>query len=233
MAPSARSTAPAAALVLALVLSGCNGGGSAPLSSVQSITATPPTTSTAREVTTTARPATARVTVQPAAAFPAELVGVWTGGQETSGRRLTFTADGRFDTERFRGTAVVRGRTMIWQVDGQAPTVVPWSLSGGVLTVGTTTYLRDDERTGGALSLLGTWININGWTTIEFGSDGSFRLDDQANNVVTTGSYVLRGNRLTLTSRTKPTTTYLVALDTFLTFSTPSGQVLGEYTRAG
>jgi len=229
MSRFARSTVRASALVLALVLSGCDRGGSVVSPPPQSPdTAAPSLTNTSQPVTDPAEAPDANQSD-----FPTELVGAWAGGQETNGRHLTFTAEGRFDAESYRGTAVIRGDTMIWQVDDQPPRVVPWSLSDGVLKIGNSTYLRDDQRTGGALSLAGTWININGYTTIKFGSDGTFELDDQANNDVTEGRYVLRGNLLTMTSATKGTASYLVALDTYLTFSTPSGQVLGEYTRAG
>ena len=242
MARTARCAVLTTALVL--VLGGCSGGGSTPSSSRTATqtgaSATPTDTATSTDTALSTDTATPGATVPPAVAatartaiaFPAALVGVWAGGQETGGRRLTFTADGRFDTERYRGTAVVHGHTMIWQVDGQSPTTVSWSLSGGVLTIGETTYLRDDQRTGGEISLVGTWIDINGSVTFTFGADGSFTLDDPAIGSVTTGSYTLRGNRLTLTSRTKQAT-YVLSPGTFLTVAKPSGQVLGEFTRAG
>jgi hypothetical protein len=227
MTTSVRRAVPAA--VLTVALTAC---GPVPSRGTPSDTTTPITTAPTRTATTTAvaRTRTTTVRVQPAA-FPAGLVGVWDGGSGVG--RITFADDGRFEAARYRGTATVRGTTMVMRLEGGQSLTTAWSLDGGILRLGTSTYLRDDTRTGGAIALVGTWININGYTTIEFGSDGSFELDDQANDVVIRGTYVLRGNRLTFSSSSKAPTTYVLSLDTFLTFSNTGGTVVGEYTRAG
>jgi hypothetical protein len=63
-------------------------------------------------------------------AFPAGLVGVWDGGDVG---RIAFAADGRFEAARYRGTATVRGRTMVMRLDTGKSLTSAWSLDGGIL----------------------------------------------------------------------------------------------------
>ena len=163
--------------------------------------------------------------------FPAELVGVWLHAQEHSPELIEFGPTGEFRTRRVIGTAVVRGSTMVMQVDGQAPVTVGWSLRGGVLELGNMVYLRDD-RGPGTPSIVGYWIKTDGFGSIRFDTDGSFELVDEANNV-TTGAYELQGDQLVLASRTRPPTAYLVTLADGLTVTNSSGVQLAHYTRAG
>lgn len=228
------------ALVVAALVLGLTGCGDDVVTTGASTTITPAHPSTvatsepdAASDSSTAGVAPTRGESAPTSTFPTELVGTWIGGARGGGGSLTFTADGQFSTGKYQGIATVRGRTMTMQVDGQGPMVLSWSLDGGVLTLGNSSYLRDDRRPGASLSLVGYWINVNGWTSIRFGQDGSFELDDQANNDVTTGVYTIDGTRLTMSSRTKGTAVYLVRLADVLTFSSVDGRVLGEYTRAG
>ena len=165
--------------------------------------------------------------------FPAELVGVWarTSNAGTS-PSIEFAPTGEFQMGRFTGTAVVRGSTMVMRIDGQGPSTVDWSLQGGVLELGGAVYLRDD-RGAATPSIVGYWINDNGWTSVRFESDGSFQLDDQANAVTTVGTYTLDGNRLVLSSRTGPTGVYLIQLDDGMSFADVNGVPVAHYTRAG
>jgi hypothetical protein len=163
--------------------------------------------------------------------LPAELVGVWDGGD---GRGpLTFTADGRFRTNTSAGIVSVQGRNMTMTIEGQHPRTTRWSLDKGILTLGNATYLRDDEESDNDPPLTGLWISVNGFVDIQFESDGSFKIDDPANKKHTAGRYTLHGSTLTLTSSTGGTIEYLVTFGTFLTFSRPDGTVIGEYARAG
>ena len=100
-----------------------------------------------------------------------------------------------------------------------------WAKGGAV-------YLRDD-RGAATPSIVGYWINDNGWTSVRFESDGSFQLDDQANAVTTVGTYTLDGNRLVLSSRTGPTGIYLIQLDDGMSFADVNGVPVAHYTRAG
>jgi hypothetical protein len=164
--------------------------------------------------------------------FPGELVGVWLHAQENSPERIEFGPTGEFRTRKVIGTAVVHGSTMVMQVDGQAPITVGWSLRGGVLELGNMVYLRDD-RGPGTPSIVGYWIKTDGgFGSIRFNTDGSFELVDEANNV-TTGAYELQGDRLVLTSRTRPPTAYLMTLADGLTIADIGGVPLAHYTRAG
>ncbi len=173
--------------------------------------------------------------VTPTPAFPAELVGTWLGGGRSGTGTLTFATDGSFRAAAgYTGRATVAGRTMTMLVEGgESPMALPWSLRDGVLQIGENIYLRDDGGTTGTPLLVGSWININGWTSIRFDADGSFVFEDQANAETVTGSYTLDGERLTLRSSTKPTVTYLVSLDDFLVFSDTAGREQGRYTRVG
>jgi hypothetical protein len=197
-----------------------------------------PASATAASTAVTSDPATgsaatrSRDTPTRTSAFPTSLLGSWIGGDRNGSGSLTFTADGRFSTGKYEGTATVSGQTMTMRVDGASPTVLPWSLDGGVLTLGNSSYLRDDRRAG-TISLVGYWINLNGWGSLRFSEDGSFELDDQANNKTTTGTYDLDGTRLIMSSRGKVVGAYRIRLDDTLTFSSGDGTVLGEYTRAG
>jgi len=163
--------------------------------------------------------------------FPAELVGRWKHATEYSPELIEFGPTGAFRTHQFAGTAVVRGSTMVMQVDGQAPTTMNWSLRGGVLELGNMVYLRDD-RGPGTPSVVGYWIKTDGFGSIRFAADGSFELVDET-NTVTTGAYELRGNQLVLSSRTRPPATYLVTLADGLTFADVNGVPIAHYTRAG
>jgi hypothetical protein len=165
--------------------------------------------------------------------FPAELVGLWarTSNAGTS-PAIEFAPTGEFQMGRFTGTAGVRGSSMVMRIDGQGPSTVEWSLHGGVLELGGAVYLRDD-RGAATPSIVGYWINDNGWTSVRFESDGSFQLDDQANAVTTVGTYTLDGNRLVLSSRTQPTGIYLIQLDDGMSFADVNGAPIAHYTRAG
>jgi hypothetical protein len=123
---------------------------------------------------------------------------------------------------------------MIMEGDGLRPELLPWSLSGGVLELGNSTYLRDDRQPGNTISLVGYWINLNLRTTIRFGPDGSFEFtDDTRGGERTVGTYRLDGQQLTLSSSTKGSSTYFVSLDGLLTFADANGRPLAEYSRAG
>jgi hypothetical protein len=101
-----------------------------------------------------------------------------------------------------------------------------------VLELGGAVYLRDD-RGAATPSIVGYWINDNGWTSVRFESDGSFQLDDQANAETTVGTYTVSGSRLVLTPRTKRMSTYLIQLDDGLSFADVNGVPVAHYTRAG
>lgn len=167
--------------------------------------------------------------------FPAQLVGVWS----TDDQRLTFRADGTFDSEgqqsgHLTGVAVVDGNMISLQYQGEAPTLSVWRLNGGMLTIGSTTYLRDDQP--GGLTLIGKWFNYNGDTQLLFREDGTFELDrGNETGVGTQGRYHLSGNQLAMQGSGQPVSIYVITFDgtTLKFYSLPDKVFRAEYVRIG
>jgi hypothetical protein len=123
----------------------------------------------------------------PAAAFPSELVGVWLGGKTNGTGWLEFAPDGSFRTDSYQGRAVLDGPTLTLVVDGSHRSSSPGRSAAASSTWTARPTSATTARPVAPSRWPGEWININGWTSIRFGSGGSFQLDDQANAEVTSG----------------------------------------------
>jgi hypothetical protein len=166
------------------------------------------------------------------AEFPAAIVGTWSGGD---GKKLTFGADGRYqsNSQLGEGQAVVSGDRITLTPDGQQGIVTTWSVSGGKLYLGTSVYLRDDSGSG-SLSLVGTWIEANGYATFRFAADGTYDFSDPARGHRSQGTYAVEGRTLTISpSGVAPASFGLDYDGTYLRFTNPDGTNAGEYIRAG
>jgi hypothetical protein len=75
--------------------------------------------------------------------------------------------------------------------------VTTWSASGGTLYLGTSVYLRDDSGSGSP-SLVGTWIEANGYAMFRFAADGTYDFSDPARGYRSQGTYAVEGRTLTI-----------------------------------
>jgi hypothetical protein len=156
----------------------------------------------------------------------------WSGG---GGKSLTFAAAGRYRSNSAlgEGRAAVSGGRITLTPDGQEPVVTTWSISGGKLYLGTTVYLRDDAGSG-SLTLLGLWIEANGYAQFRFAADGTYDFSDPARGRTSRGTYTADGHTLAIRPQGRPASSFGLTYDgTSLTFINPDGTSAGEYVRAG
>jgi len=166
------------------------------------------------------------------AEFPAALMGTWSGGD---GKKLTFGADGRYESnsQLGNGQAVTSGDRITLTPDGRQGIVTTWSVSGGTLYLGTSVYLRDDSGSGSP-SLVGTWIEANGYAMFRFAADGTYDFSDPARGYRSQGTYAVEGRTLTISpSGVAPASFGLDYDGIYLRFANPDGTNAGEYIRAG
>src|SRR5665648_719867 len=76
--------------------------------------------------------------------------------------------------------------------EGQQAIVTTWSVPGGKLYLGTSAYLRDDSGPG-SLSLVGTWIEANGYAMFRFAADGTYDFSDPGRGRRSQGTYAVEG----------------------------------------
>lgn len=164
--------------------------------------------------------------------FPAELVGTWSGDGNQS---LTFTAGGgyRSNGSLGEGQAVAGGGQITLTSHGGSPVVTTWSVSGGRLYLGTSVYLRDDDGSG-SLSLVGSWIEADGYALFHFAAGGTYDFSDQARGLTSAGTYAVDGRTLTIVPSGREPSTFGLEYDgTYLTFVNPDGSSAGQYVRVG
>jgi hypothetical protein len=208
-----------------------SGRDSAPL---PASTTVPTTNDTSPATTPMPSPVLPTRTSEPAAAgeFPDELIGTWSGDGNQS---LTFTADGsyRSNTSLGEGRATANGGQITLTSNAGNPVVTTWSVSGGRLYLGTSVYLRDDEGSG-SLSLVGSWIEADGYALFYFAPDGTYNFSDQARGRASEGTYVVDGQMLTILPSGRQSSTFGLDYDgTYLTFVNPDGTSAGHYVRVG
>ncbi|MGQ0778590.1 MAG: hypothetical protein ACT4NY_29955 [Pseudonocardiales bacterium] len=151
---------------------------------------------------------------------------------------MTFAPNGTFErvneTRRIQitGIASVRGAQITMQSPNAQPETYNWSVNGGILALGGSSYIRLDSGQGGVAALVGMWLSTSDtFKTLRFGN-GTFQIENPIEGNVS-GTFVVTGSQLTLQAPGRQPTTYNWSIQgAFLTLSTPDGYV-SEYTRAG
>jgi hypothetical protein len=173
-----------------------------------------------------------------AADVPAALLGSWSGDDASDRGSWAFTvsADGGYRMANQRrgitinGALSASGARLNLRPQGAAAYSVPYSISGGRLTLNGSVYLRTTASSRAAV--VGTWLNLdNTYKTLTLTSDGHFRIVDEINGNVS-GTYAVTGSQLTMRAQGWPDTAFGLQLNDGMLRLLRADGTTSEYVRS-